>query len=69
MSDWISVDDALPRLEMIRWDIFIVADNCGNVTVGYYHRDGGKFLDEPYGMGLHGVTHWMPLPSCPTAGN
>jgi hypothetical protein len=58
MSDWISVDDRLPKTTGM-----VLATDCDTVlSFAYikYLKGGGK-----WGIGGDGITHWMPLPEPP----
>lgn len=80
MSDWISVNDKLPELRMIKdtdedyeseyyiSEMVLVATNKG-CKIAYYEVDDG---DKTFWVGDCGenytVTHWMPLPELPKEG-
>lgn len=60
-SSWVSVGDGLPVIgapllvrcveaHKIRYDLAIFTDNR-------------EFIDR-YGVNLHNITHWMPIPEC-----
>jgi hypothetical protein len=58
---WISVEERLPQYTG-QW--CICADNNGNVFCAFPSKRG-TFLEEPHGLNITGVTHWMPLPEPP----
>lgn len=62
MSDWISVEDELPKKATWSQDWVLCYTEEGGTVIGKY--DGGEvFLDEYFDQGM--ITHWMPLPAPP----
>jgi hypothetical protein len=62
MSEWISVDDRLPK----RQENVLVASKHGFVCIASLtnnHRNN-KFYDGD-GLAINSITHWMPLPEPP----
>lgn len=60
MSDWISVEDRLPKLSGPYWT-FNGGDKKKSVI-----QQRVQMYDEKYKhFNIHTVTHWMPLPSPP----
>lgn len=74
MSEWISVEDRLPKIyqncavyinggrdhKYYRWARF---------NGGYnWDGDGGCNMSHCYADGAHNITHWMPLPEPPKQG-
>ncbi|MFT5518611.1 MAG: hypothetical protein ACI9RI_000877 [Oceanospirillaceae bacterium] len=78
MSEWISVKDRLPNdvasgLDSDKVDVWCRADNCRLTDVTFLK---GEFLvvvleDGYYShyLELENITHWMPLPEPPKAGD
>jgi hypothetical protein len=69
MSEWISVDDRLPKLEIYQ-PILIARDEKSRVPcvmAGHYRHDTGEFISSYLGVNRVFVepTHWMPLPEPP----
>lgn len=77
MSDWISVDDRLPKVGESVITVGVDNDGCFLSPVCAALRDNSKFI---VGYSFHGdreigfyietfPTHWMPLPEPPTCGD
>ena len=65
MSEWISVEDRFPRLELQ-----VIVGNKYDVGTDFRVRDFNYNGDEKFGWFKHGqdgwvCTHWMPLPEPP----
>jgi hypothetical protein len=58
LSDWISIDDRLPK---ICDDVIVFSDDKYQIDIGFV-VNGKWFSDRGE---LHTVTHWMPLPNPP----
>jgi len=74
MSEWISVEDELPR--MGGWYLISTGDHDAGITAGYYNKRIGAFYDTDdngksarhsaaYLTFRYAATHWMPLPTPP----
>ena len=64
MSEWISVEDRLPKVGQ---KVFMLLKGDGNVgTFRDWRKDGGNAFfdtgDDLYTIPLEQVTHWLPLP-------
>ena len=59
MSEWISVDDKLPK----RFEVVLVAGVETDTVCAIHEPDG--WLVQYEGEWVTGVTHWMPLPEPP----
>lgn len=68
MSEWISVEERLPDLDV---QVLILTDSSFgyyNVSLGYYEnfpdgKEEKKWIDREYGP--VNATHWFPLPIFP----
>lgn len=77
MSNWISVDDELPKLLQKVLFYWTIKDSFGqacnrNVSMGYRCEEGWNIYLPYHSFGLRGdvcpVTHWMELPEFPEQG-
>lgn len=59
MSEWISVNDRLPKTMEL---VFVYRKGLDIVRIEYLMNDGEWFNDDIYKAS---VTHWMPLPEPP----
>ena len=68
MSEWISVDDALPD-EQSRPEVLFYIQELERIELGQYNEFTGKWImpscDSYFMNGANWVTHWMPLPEPP----
>ena len=62
MSDWISVEDRLPK----RQENVLVASKHGFVCIASLtnNHSNNKFYDGD-SLAINSITHWMPLPEPP----
>jgi len=70
MSDWISVEDELPK---VFFDKFLVKKSNGEIFTAFFHHDKNSWRafygTKPSYWGdvytnelLYEITHWMPIP-------
>ena len=58
MSEWISVKDKMPELDVA---VLVHTGSGMRIDKAYDFGDGVSFYEDLYGD----ATHWMPLPSKP----
>jgi len=64
MSEWISVEDRLPKRASWSGDRVLVYTEEGYIHTGLYEGQAhDEWMDEFNDSGL--ITHWMPLPEPP----
>ena len=63
MSDWISIDDALPERDSAV--IAYIKDRDSVLITMYFDVFALARCGVKEGFTEHGVTHWVPLPSPP----
>lgn len=61
MSEWISVDDELPKYGV---DVLIFSKRYKNIRVAWLDDEGGWLVAGDH-ISSDGITHWMPLPDAP----
>lgn len=67
MSEWTSVNAALPTPQDDGHMFLVFSPSVGCSDVGFWRSRSGKFLDEPMGFEYRDISHWMPMPESPNA--
>ena len=62
MSDWISVDERLPKSQGLYLACKTYDDGDRLVTVAMYNRN---FYSNGFDWTINNITHWKPLPEPP----